>query len=268
MQRRLFLLTILAIVPLMCAGTDLWGGSGKPVRLRVLSYNIHHGRGIDGKLDLERIAGVIRSVEPDLVALQEVDRKTWRVDGADEPAELARLTGLKVAFEQNIPFAGGEYGNAVLSRFPIKGHKNHVLPCLDEGEQRGMLEVELELPGGRPLLFFSTHLDHRAADRERLACAETINGFILKRAKSPAILAGDLNATPDSRVLKLFTAEWTRAADTKVLPTIPVGEPKRQIDYILFRPSDRWKVVEVRVLDEKVASDHRPIFAVLELDAS
>src|SRR3954468_2494324 len=90
-----------------------------PERVRVLSYNIHHGEGVDGKLDLERIAAVINAVEPDLVALQEVDQRVARTRLIDEPADLARLTKMHVAFGANLALQGGHYGNAVLSRWPI-----------------------------------------------------------------------------------------------------------------------------------------------------
>jgi endonuclease/exonuclease/phosphatase family metal-dependent hydrolase len=236
-----------------------------PLQLRVLSYNIHHGEGVDRKLDLPRIAELITSVEPDLVALQEVDRGTARTHKVDQPAELARLTGMNAVFGGNIRFQGGDYGNAVLSRFPIRRYKNHLLPRLDNGEQRGVLEMEIEIPNGfGTLLFLATHLDHRAGDRERIASAKMINRLVTDRTSCPAVLAGDLNDVPDSEALRAFESIWTRVNE-KVLPTFPVDQPDRQIDFILFRPVRRWNVLEVRVLDEAVASDHRAIFAVLGL---
>lgn len=236
----------------------------QPARLRVLCYNIHHGEGVDGKLDLEHIARVIRSVEPDVVALQEVDKNTQRTGKVDQPAELARLTGMQAAFGGNLAFQGGEYGNAVLSRWPITRRKNHLLPSFDRGEQRGVLEVEIAWPQApQPLVFFATHLDHRSNDQERRESAKFINNLAAALGDRPALLAGDLNDTPDSSALKLFEQVWTRA-NREPLPTIPVGQPKRQIDFILFRPANRWNVVEVKVLPEATASDHRPIFAVLE----
>jgi endonuclease/exonuclease/phosphatase family metal-dependent hydrolase len=236
----------------------------EPRRLRVLSYNIHHGEGVDGRLDLERIAGVIRGVEPDLVALQEVDRNAERTRRVDQPKELARLTGLTVVFERNLAFQGGDYGNAVLSRLPIRRHRNHHLPCLDAGEQRGVLEVELDLGAEESLLLFATHLDHRRADRERVQSAEAIHKLIESRPATAAILAGDLNAAPDSEVLRIFRRSWHDTA-AEPLPTVPVAQPARQIDYILFRPADRFKLLESRVLNEPQASDHRPILSILEL---
>lgn len=236
----------------------------KPLELRVLTYNIHHAEGVDRKLDLPRIAEVIKSTKADLVALQEVDSGVQRSDRVDQPRELANLTGMHVVFGNNIRYQDGDYGNAVLSRFPIARHENHPLPSLREGEQRGVMEVELDLPGsaGR-LLFLATHFDYRPDEQERLASVRFINDRMAAQNERPALLAGDLNALPDSNTLRLLEAAWTRA-NKEVLFTFPAKEPVRQIDYILFRPASRWKTIEVRVPDEPVASDHRPLLAVLE----
>ncbi|MCA9140633.1 MAG: endonuclease/exonuclease/phosphatase family protein [Planctomycetales bacterium] len=240
-------------------------GAGQPVRLRVLSYNIHHGEGVDGKLDLERIAGVIQSVNPDLVALQEVDDKAKRTGGIAQPTELARLTQMHVVFGANIELQGGHYGNAVLSRFPISRHENHQLPNLDNGEQRGVIETQIHVSSAiQPILLFATHLDHRRDGRERSQSANAINQLIEQRLDAPALLAGDLNDVVDSETLTRLETKWT-CTNATPLPTIPVGKPSRQIDFILYRPIDRWSVIETRVLDESVASDHRAVLAVLEL---
>jgi endonuclease/exonuclease/phosphatase family metal-dependent hydrolase len=240
-------------------------GDAGTTRLRVLSYNIHHCEGVDAKLDLERIAAVIRAAEPDLVALQEVDQRVRRSRSVDQPAELARLTGMKAVFGQNIPLEGGGYGNAVLSRLPIVRQQNHKLPNVDAGEQRGVLEVELDAPGDKqPLLFLATHLDHRRDDRERLASAKAIAELAAGQGERPMLLVGDLNATPDSAVMTEFGKSWRRAND-EILPTIPVNQPARQIDYVMLRPAERWKVIDVKVIDEPVASDHLPILATVEL---
>ena len=210
------------------------------------------------------IAGVIRSAEPDLVALQEVDQDTHRTGGVDQPAELARRTGLHVAFGSNLSYEGGGYGNAVLSRLPIKRHRNHAIPSFDDGEQRGVLEAEVELPGGQRLVLLATHLDHRGDDHERVASAEFIARLAAAHPQLPLLLAGDLNDTPGSTTMRVIEQTWSLPPG-EPLATIPSARPLRQIDYVLFRPAGRWKAVELRVLDEPVASDHRPLLAVLEL---
>jgi endonuclease/exonuclease/phosphatase family metal-dependent hydrolase len=231
--------------------------------LRVLSYNIHHGEGVDGKLDLRRIAEVIRSARPDVVALQEVDRRVERSGGVDQAAELAERTGMNVVFGGNISLQGGHYGNAILSRFPIRRHENRLLPNLNQGEQRGVIDAEIELPGwSSRLRFLATHLDHRRDPAERIASAKAINEWVADAPRQLTLLAGDLNAVVGSEPLKVLERRWSHTTDPP-LPTIPVDRPQRQIDYILFRPAERWEVVDVRVLDEAVASDHRPILAVL-----
>jgi endonuclease/exonuclease/phosphatase family metal-dependent hydrolase len=236
----------------------------QPVTLQVLSYNIHHGEGLDGRLDLERIGAIIRGAQPDLVALQEVDQNLPRTDKVDQSAELARLTGMHVAFGGNYQFDGGDYGNAVLSRRPIRRRQNHRLPMPTPGEPRGLLEVEVELDGGEPLVFLAAHLDHRPLDRSRRESAEAINELAAATPNRLSILAGDLNAVPESEVLKILRSQWHSPEGDSLL-TSPAKSPRRQIDYVLLRPASRWRVVDVKVLDEPIASDHRPLLVKLEL---
>lgn len=240
---------------------------GNLVTLRVMSYNIHHGEGMDGQLDLERIASVIRSEQPDLVALQEVDRGTRRTEQIDQPARLAELTGMQAVFERNIDYQGGEYGNAVLSRLPVRRHENHHLPSLTPGEQRGLLEVQVEMKGGT-VVFFATHFDYRSDERERLLSVAVARERV-EGQPHPIIVAGDLNATPDSATIS-SAAEFLK--DTCSLTsdsgfTFRADAPTKRIDYILHNGHPALRPVECRVLDEPVASDHRPVLAVFEVDS-
>jgi endonuclease/exonuclease/phosphatase family metal-dependent hydrolase len=221
--------------------------------------------------------------KPDIVALQEVDQGTKRASGVDQPAEFERLTGMKVVFGRNIPYDGGGYGTAVLTRLPIRSRESVKLKSFYEDtpkhkEQRGVQVLELGKKGEPGLWFLCTHLDFRPPDDERMNSAETINELIRKRGGEPAIIAGDFNATPESGPIREMTKEWKIAGwkdgiETAVRDgvspkdaqavTFPADKPDHCIDYVMCRPAKSWKVVELRVLDEAVASDHRPVLAVL-----
>lgn len=232
-----------------------------PREIRVVTYNIHHGEGSDGKVDLPRIANVLKAATPDVVALQEIDQGTRRTGGVDTPAELAKLLSMKPVFARNIDFEGGGYGTLVLTRLPIKGVELHRLPSHYEGEQRGVQLVELGA-GDDSLILFCTHLDYRPDDAERLDSVRTIGSLAGAYPDKPMILAGDLNAEPESRVMQTLDRDWTRT-NAKGLRTYPADKPAKEIDYILVKPAARWQVVETRVLDESIASDHRPLLTVL-----
>ncbi len=243
--------------------------SPQPTPLRVLSYNIHHGEGMDGRVDLERIAEVIRRSEADLVALQEVDRGVKRTDRVDQPARLAELTGMHVVFERNIEHEGGDYGNAVLSRMPVERHQNHFLPQSRPGEQRGLLEVHVTVDN-EPLVFYATHFDYRPSDEERMASVTMLKEKMEPHAGLPIIVAGDLNDTPDSRVLVAATAFLldTCEDDSGAALTFPADAPEKRIDYILTNGHPSLRCVDFRVIPESVASDHRPILAVFEIQTN
>jgi endonuclease/exonuclease/phosphatase family metal-dependent hydrolase len=106
--------------------------------LRVMTYNIHVGVGMDKKLDLPRIAGVINAQHPDLVGLQEVDRGVTRTQRIDEIAELAKLTRMDYAFAFNLRYQGGQYGVAILSSFPIRATDHRLFQNTREAERRGV----------------------------------------------------------------------------------------------------------------------------------
>lgn len=238
-----------------------------PVPFRVLSYNIHHGEGLDGRLDLERIAKLIIDSRADIVGLQEVDRGVERTQKRDLPAELAKLTGLHVHFEKNIAHQGGEYGNATLSRFPIKRAKNTHYKLLAPREQRGVLQLVLDVHG-REVLFLNTHLDVGRDEAQRLSSIEELRALVAAAEKQnlPVILLGDFNAAPDSRTI---AATKTFLTDTWDLVgrgpgfTIPVRNPTRRIDFIFITPAS-LEPRSISVLQSE-ASDHLPLIAELQL---
>jgi endonuclease/exonuclease/phosphatase family metal-dependent hydrolase len=229
--------------------------------LRVLTYNIHHGEGTDGQVDLPRLAKVITDAKPDLVALQEVDDRTRRTGKVDQTAELARLTGLNGRFGKAIDYEGGGYGQAILSRFPLDELKIHWLPGEPDRERRIAAEARLMIDG-RAVSFVTTHLHHNnRAFREQQA--NKLNDLFGK-TEHTVILAGDLNATPDEKPLAILREKWLNATAGDRLLSFPAGKPAKQLDYVLVRPAGRLRVVEHAVIGEAVASDHRPVLAVLE----
>jgi endonuclease/exonuclease/phosphatase family metal-dependent hydrolase len=229
-----------------------------------LTYNIYHGEDANGNSNLDAVAGIINSLEPDLVALQEVDNKTTRAKGLDLTAELSKRTGMKGIFGKAMDYAGGGYGEAVLTRHPIIYIKNNLLPHTANAEPRAALEIQIELPTGERIVFVGTHLDHLRDQNNRMNQTSRIIE-LYEDCDFPIILAGDLNAVPGSDPINLLSNDWSCASQVDPKPTFPSVGPSRKIDYIMFKPKERWKVIEVRVIDEKVASDHCPVFAVLEL---
>ena len=234
-----------------------------PVVLRVMTYNIHHAEGLDGKIDLQRIANVIRQSNADAVALQEVDKNTERTGGINMPAELARLTGMNVAFGANLDnYQGGQYGTAILSRFPIESHENHRLKQVRKGEQRGVLMSVLKMAQGQ-LLFACTHLDHAQDQAERLYSETQFADMFARYAGLPSIFCGDFNDTPDSELYKRLSKKWT---DTWSIAgkgngyTMSSANPKRRIDYVWLSGKKNFKVRWMDV-PKTEASDHLPLVA-------
>lgn len=231
-----------------------------PATLRILAYNIHHGAGNDEVLDLDRIARLIRSLDPHLVALQEVDDRTERTGGVDQAAELGRLTGMSPVFGKFMDFQGGEYGMAVLSALPVVDSHNHRLP---EGpEPRSALVVRVRLPSDAGELVIAGIHFYRTTE-ERLAQARRLLE-VLAPEEGPVVLAGDFNSRPESAVMELIGETFTVPDKGPDHFTFPSHRPEREIDFVAFRPSNRFAVVESRVIDEPVASDHRPVLLVLE----
>jgi len=261
MTRRLF---VLLLTLAFCCGS----AAEQPTTtntLRVMTYNIHHGQGVDGKIDLERIAGIIKTQKVDIVALQEVDRNTLRTVRRDVAGELGKLTGMNWCFGKNINYQGGEYGTAVLSRFPILEMTNTHYQMLHPHEQRGLLQAVLDV-GGRKVLLLNTHLDYHNDDAERVLDVKTIKGAIDSRTNMPVILCGDFNEGPGSRTyhrLSEFLADTWKAVGNGVGYTFSSGAPWQRIDFI-------WHSKHLRPLNASViktnASDHMPVVGEFSLE--
>jgi endonuclease/exonuclease/phosphatase family metal-dependent hydrolase len=231
--------------------------------LRVVTYNIRHGRGMDDQVNLRRVGEVLRRLNPDIVALQEVDQVTQRSGGVDQAKALAAQLGLQSTFGPFMDFEGGKYGMAILSRFPIL--KTKILELPPGNEPRIALGAELQLPDGSQLLVINVHFDWVRDDRFRWVQAQAVKQM-LDTWPTPYLLLGDFNDLPESRTVKML-GEGLREAvkpENDAL-TFSSTRPEQEIDFIFAGPSSRWLVRQVEVIQEPMASDHRPVVANLGL---
>ena len=228
--------------------------------LRVMSYNIHQGLDADNRMDLQAISDVIAAENPDVVILNEVNRARAGNGFVDTLALISRRLDMRYVFGAN--YQDGQYGNALLSRYPILAW-NNIRYTRDSTEIRGILWVVVQAPGG-PLAFHATHLDHVSGPGH--ARAEQVDqALAIWAGNARAVLLGDLNAEPDAPELRdIYTAGFVdvlaaTGQDGAFTYWDPV--PRRRIDYIFLTPDlspGRAWVVPSR------ASDHLPVLVEVE----
>ncbi len=232
--------------------------------VKVLSFNILHGRTTKGDFNLDVLANLIKQYDPDLVAMQEVDFKANRSKRYDLATEIGWRTHRVPLFGKAMDFDGGEYGEAVLSRFSILKSRVVALPNLPKQEPRAALEVVTVLPSGDTIAFVGTHLAHEG-EAGRILQVERINEAFAQN-EYPTILVGDLNATPKSEPIRRLEQHWTTSYGTEEpRPTYPSDKPRIKIDYVMFNPGQRWKVLECTVIQDTIASDHCAYLVSLQL---
>lgn len=253
----------MALAVLVC-GVVLCGcASTRSNEMTVMSFNVRHCVGSDKKLDVPRTAAVIAAAKPRVAALQELDFKAKRSQRIDEPAELARLTGMKATFGKTIDFQGGEYGVMLLSR------------------EEPLSVTKVPLPGKEPRLLLlaefddcvvgSTHLSV-ANEKERMDSVGLICEAVA-RFKKPVFVCGDWNARPDSPVLKELGKFLTVLSPTDqntyhgTAPNL-LSDPKHCIDYIAVDTAHAtsFRVLERTVVPDTVTSDHKPVVVRLAVD--
>lgn len=217
--------------------------------LKLMSYNIKSGMGMDNVVDYDRTADVINASQPDVVALQEVDSATTRRKGCYVAGELARSTGMKATFGPAIDFQGGKYGIALLTRESPRKVRQYPLPGREE--RRTLLVADM---GGYAVA--TVHLSLTKEDR-----MESV-GIIRKTFasfKKPCFLMGDFNETPDGPFIKEMCKYFDILSDTTSL-TFPADRPDRTIDYIMVLKGKRQVgTMSFEVIAEPKASDHRPL---------
>lgn len=234
-----------------------------------MTFNIAHGRGLDGRFDIARIARVVNNARPDIVGLQEVDRWTARVGKLDLITELSERTGLTYAFARTIEFDGGEYGNGVLTRYPILEERHYLFTQNTAGEQRGLMLLVLDIRGTE-VVIMNTHFDHRQSDTDRVAAARELLKLWEPYRHYPTVVLGDLNDTPHSHTLSVLLEHFEDTWQTAGGETYPSGSPVKRIDYVLLSKEaiERgWNVRGTTTIPTD-ASDHQPLVVELQMQPS
>lgn len=231
--------------------------------LKVMTYNLRFGE----LASMEEIGEFIKSENPDIVALQECDWDTHREraprqNGVKFVNRLADVTGLFGLYGKSIDYGGGYYGIGLLSKYPIVRSERIKLPRNDSSEQRVMLRADIELPDGNIVTFVSTHLEVTTKENRMIQVK-----FIekqLRKVKNPVLLAGDMNATPDSPEMAELSKHWKNLTDGTL--TFSSKKPTVKIDYIYGKPADKMDLLETEVPHEVKLSDHFPVISLITIN--
>jgi endonuclease/exonuclease/phosphatase family metal-dependent hydrolase len=224
-------------------------------RLRVVTYNVHKCRGMDGRVDVVRIAGVLREIEADVIALQEV------FSGQGE--EISHELGMHYALGENRQHRGFAYGNALMSRWPICQTHNYDLSVRGR-EERGCFRADIPINGGSLLHIFNVHLGTSLFERRRqgrmLIAPELLTHAELQ---APRIVMGDFNEWTTGLATRLLRSHL-ESADVRVhlrkARTYPGLMPLLHLDHIYYdKALHLEKLALHRTGKSLVASDHLPL---------
>jgi endonuclease/exonuclease/phosphatase family metal-dependent hydrolase len=236
--------------------------------IRVATYNIHKCVGIDRRYSPERIADVLREIEADVIALQEVVCHSDRGSREHQAEFLADQLSMDFCFGENRKHFGGDYGNVILSRFPISSFQNHDI-SVNQREPRGCLRASIRVPGADEFHFMNLHLGTSFFER-REQVRKLLVEHVLDDPKIAGrrIIAGDFNEWISGLATRLFKLNF-QSVDPKLhlgtLRTFPGIVPLVHLDHVYF---DDAFVLKSALLHRSrkalMASDHLPIVAVLE----
>ncbi|WP_425398845.1 endonuclease/exonuclease/phosphatase family protein [Aeoliella sp.] len=234
--------------------------------VRAATYNIRRGLGMDGKTDMKRTADAIRNLNADIVGLQEVDMNVGRSGLQNMMRELASRLQMHAAFAPFMPLDEGRYGIGLLSRYPIQQVRSVPLP--EGNEPRVALAVEVLLPDGSTLTVVNIHFDWVSDDSFRWKQATALRDS-LNEYDTPLLLIGDFNDRPGSRTLKMIQKNFREAEKVGMnKATWPANAPEREIDFLFVDRKHDWNLQGAVVAEESLASDHRPVVAVMSLTPS
>ena len=239
-------------------------------RLKVMTYNIHSGFGIDRRYDLGRIREVLEQERPDIAALQELDCRMWRSSYEDQATDLAEALSLNAFFCPTRPIERGSFGMALLTPFSMIWRKQYDLSYRPHREPRSCLRIDLQIEPEAVLHVFNCHLGLATRERKFQRKQMLSDAILLSEdLHHPVILMGDFNDRPISvvhRNLRRHFNDAYNAVGKHWGPTFKAGPLAIRLDHIYVGSS-------IRVLDcwvrrdalTRVASDHRPVIATVEV---
>ena len=222
--------------------------------LKLMSYNIKNANGMDNVCNFQRIANVINNTSPDVVAIQEVDSMTNRSGQKYVLGEIAERTQMHGYFAPAIDYDGGKYGIGLLTKqVPLRLQS---LPLPGREEARTLILAEFT-----DYIYCCTHMS--LTEEDRMKSLELVKAFTSSSTK-PLFLAGDMNAEPESGFIKELQKDFQILSNPKQ-HTFPAPDPKETIDYIamLKQNAKGFAVISAKVINEPMASDHRPILVEL-----
>lgn len=248
------LLSLLFILPGFATDENMSYKRDKKTSLRILSYNVQHCAGQDGKVDYDRISKIINDMDADVVCLQEIDSLNGRTPD-DQMLILAAKTNMKGYFSKSIDFMNGKYGNGILTRKePLKVHRI----SLPGEEPRSAIAVEF-----KKYVVIGTHLDLTPENRE--ASILLLTDFA-KQFKKKVYLAGDFNEFDTTTTFfKEMLIRWDWVSTDKA--SYPTGKPVECLDMVFVLKDFKYQLQKTNVVyalpgvNVSMASDHYPVYS-------
>lgn len=232
------------------------------ITLRILTYNIFHGEATNGDIDMDLFAEIINNESPDLVALQEVDKGVDRSNSLDITAELSQRTDLDGYFFKYRDYREGEFGAAILSKFPVVKIDEVIGRTLPDRPPKVFPFVKVKVDEETEIYFNSSHLSTTLEEAGEQA-KQLVDYYTGKINRAPLIIAGDLNLKPDAQEMEVLLDEFSVSDRSLSFTSNTRGELVRKIDYVLYPDTDDWEVTEAKTICREDASDHCAVLAVL-----
>ena len=267
---------VTCVVLVLFTGCASGSHTSGPQTIRIMTYNIHHGVGLDSAFDFYRFSNVIINAHADIVALQDVDRNVARTRKMDLMTKLADLTGMTYTYMKSMDIGGGENGNGLLTRFPILEEKHVHFRLQSSTQECSLLQLVLDVKGTETV-FLNTELNRAGNDSLQSSNVSEILDIAAQYPNTPVILVGCMNITPESKSMTMlrkgFRDIWAVAGSGNGF-THPSNAPQNRFDYIFVSnqkvPNDTKNLevslspVSATVLASN-ASDHLPLLVALKV---